>query len=534
MGQAINAAYGGLPDGTKYELINGMQLATAYYTNGLTISQNNERMTASAYVGQVAPAQSGYTKTAASLHTTHVAPANYLRPNAYNTLSELQTAILYGATHLTNSAARISDLNTYVGTMLGATVSGTGVFTSGSPGVVNWTGHGLSNGNTVVAYTDGSLFTGLAERILYYVSVVDADHLNLSLSNGGALINFTGSQSGTHSIAVANLNNFDAPVVSAIEQAFATWASGYTNNAGNPVGLTFYEGGWSPDLATVQDATTTVSAASNAANCVVTVGTNTTLVGGSSVAGVGAQVGGAVSFASIGGMTQLNTTTFSATFAGGGSANITGVNSLILNQAVSFLQTSGNDFHLPSEITAGAPYYVVSTGNPFQISTTRGGPALTTAGGSIGFGVVASPGWFVTAVAGQQITLDVDSSAFGAYTSGGTLTYNRSLQQVNQLRADGRLAPDLQGIVYGNTSPVPSVFASITAAGGVYPSKFQLSGVLEAWGALQPSIYNSYPTTGEWKAIQNFSPGYNFLLKRDMQEPETANDNDPMFLEKAA
>lgn len=509
LGQAINAVYGGLPDGTKYKLVNGMQADSAYNSAVLSVGQNNERMTAASYVAQAAPAQSGYTKSAASNWTTHVAPANYIRTDTYNKLSELQLAILYGATNITNSAARTANLNTYVSGLLLASTNGTGVFTSGSPGVVNWTAHGLSNGNTVIVYTFGSLFTGLTPRGLYYVSVVDADHFNLSLSNGGALVNFTGSQSGSHTVALTSLNDFDANKVAALSQAFATWAAGYTNNAGNPVGLTFYEGGWSPDLATAQNATTTVTAATNAANAVVTIGSNTTLPNGSSVSGVAAQVGGAVGFASVGGMTQLNTSTFSATFAGGGSANISGTNSLILNQGVSFLQTQGVDFRLPPEIIPGAPYYVVSTGNPFQISATRGGSPITIAGGSVGFGVVASPCWFVTNVAGQNITLDVDSSAFGAYTSGGTLTYDRSLQQLNQLRANGRLAPDLQGIVYGNTSPIPSVFASIAAAGGVFPSKFELSGVLEAWGALQPSIYDAYPTTGEWMAYKNFSPLYN-------------------------
>ena len=530
LGQAINAVYGGLPDGTKYHLVNGVQMASAYNTSASSIFVNNERMTASSYVGQAAAAQSGYTKSAASNWTTHVAPANYLRPNTYNTLSELQTGIIYGS-NLTSAAARSANLNTYANDLLSATVSGTGIFTLGSPGVLNWPSHGLTNGASITVYTSGSLFTGLTPRGLYYVSVIDADHLNLSLSNGGALINFTGSQSGSHIVSAAPLRDFGAPVVSAIMQAFATWAAGYTNNAGNPVGLTFYEGGWSPDTSG-SDATTTVTAATNAASAVVTVGANTTIPNGSSVVGVAAQVGGAVSFSSIGGMTQLNTSTFSATFAGGGSANISGTNSLILNQAVSFLQTQGDDFRLPPEITPGAPYYVVSTGNPFQISATRGGAAITTAGASIGFGVVASPGWFVTNVAGQNLTLDVDSSAFGAYTSGGTLTYNRSAMQVSRLRSDGRLAPDLQGIVYGNTSPIPSVLASIAAAGGAFPSKFELSGVLEAWGALQPSIYDPYPTTGEWKAFQNFSPAYNFLLKRDLNP--TSNDNDPMWLEKAA
>lgn len=510
LGQAVNAVYGGTPDGTKYQLINGMQVAAGYYFDCCNnVTQNNQRMTSSVYVAQAAPAQSGYTKTAASLYTTHVSPANYYTPyGSYNLLSELQTAILYGATNVGNSAAQTANLNTYANTSVGATISGSGIFTLASPGVVNWTGHPFVQNDQVVVYTQGTLPTGLAPRTGYWVNVVNANSFNLMPSKNGTPINFTGSQSGQHSVSNSNFRGFNVSAVAAQIQAYATWGAGFTNNAGNPVGITFYEGDWSPDTGS-SDATTTITAITNAANAVVTVGANTTLGSGSSVAGVGAQVGGSVSFSSVGGMTQLNTSTFTPTFTAGGSANITGANSLILNQAVSFLQTAGPNFRLPPEITAGAPYYVVSTGNPFQISRTRGGAAITIAGSSsYSFGIVAYPGWFVTNVAGQNITLDVDSTAFGAYTSGGTLTYTNSAKQVTRLRVDGRLAPDLEGIVYGNTWPVPSLYASITAAGGVFPSKYLLNGSEDAWSALQPNIYVPYPTTGEWIAIKNFSPTY--------------------------
>lgn len=534
LGQAVNAVYGGQPDGTKYWLVNGMQAASAYYFDaGNTVTQNNQRMTASNYVGQAAPAQSGYIKAAASNYTTHVAPANYYTPfGMYQKLNELQTAILYGASHANSPASRAADLNSYANSAVGATTSGSGIFTIASPGIVNWTGHPFVTNDMVVVYTQGTLPTGLATRVGYWVNVIDANSFNLKPSKGGALINFTGSQSGQHSISDANFRGFNVSAVAAISQAFVDWAGGYTNNAGNTVKVTYYEGDWSPDTGG-GDATTTVTAATNAANAVVTIGANTTLGSGASVAGVGAQVGGSVNFSSIGGMTQLNTSTFTPTFVAGGSANITGANSLILNQAVTFTQQFNTDFQVPPEIVAGTPYYVVSTGNPFQISATRGGSPITFAGStSYSFGIVATPGWFVTNVAGQNITLDVDSSAFGAYTSGGTMTYTASARQVTMLRVNGRLASDLEGIVYGNTWPVPSLYASLAASGGVFPSKYLLSGTLDAWSALQPNVYLPYPTTGEWIANRNFSPGYNFLLKRDLDP--ASNDNDPMWLEKAA
>ena len=71
-------------------------------------------------------------------------------------------------------------------------------FTIASPGVVNWTSHGLSAGNLVVFSTAGSLPTGLTAGVPYYVLSpgLSANSFEVSATNGGAAINFTGVATG--------------------------------------------------------------------------------------------------------------------------------------------------------------------------------------------------------------------------------------------------------------------------------------------------------------------------------------------------
>lgn len=66
-----------------------------------------------------------------------------------------------------------------------------------SPGVVNWTGHGLVNGAQVAFETTGSLPTGIAVGTIYYVTNASTNSFNVAATPGGAAINFTGSQTGT-------------------------------------------------------------------------------------------------------------------------------------------------------------------------------------------------------------------------------------------------------------------------------------------------------------------------------------------------
>lgn len=53
--------------------------------------------------------------------------------------------------------------------------------------------HGLSNGNTVKLFTTGSLPAPLSTEKIYYVSVVDGNGFNVSESEGGPLVEVTGS-----------------------------------------------------------------------------------------------------------------------------------------------------------------------------------------------------------------------------------------------------------------------------------------------------------------------------------------------------
>lgn len=72
--------------------------------------------------------------------------------------------------------------------------------TIASPGVVTWTGHGLQAGAGVVFTTTGALPTGITSGTRYYVisASLAADSFQFSTSAGGAAVNTSGSQSGTH------------------------------------------------------------------------------------------------------------------------------------------------------------------------------------------------------------------------------------------------------------------------------------------------------------------------------------------------
>lgn len=77
----------------------------------------------------------------------------------------------------------------------------TATVTIASPGVITCTAHGLTVGRRVGFTTTGALPTGITASTIYYVqSVPTADTLTLSATSGGAVINTSGSQSGTHTL----------------------------------------------------------------------------------------------------------------------------------------------------------------------------------------------------------------------------------------------------------------------------------------------------------------------------------------------
>lgn len=79
-----------------------------------------------------------------------------------------------------------------------AQITSTVTMTIASPCVVTWTSHGLANGEAVQFVTSGALPTGLSASVTYYVVSTAANTFSVATTPGGAAINTSGSQSGTH------------------------------------------------------------------------------------------------------------------------------------------------------------------------------------------------------------------------------------------------------------------------------------------------------------------------------------------------
>lgn len=86
-------------------------------------------------------------------------------------------------------------------TLASAIKAGTVTMTIASPCVVTWTGNTLSENDAVCITTTGALPTGLTATTVYYVKNHGGGNtFNLSATPGGAAINTSGTQSGTHTM----------------------------------------------------------------------------------------------------------------------------------------------------------------------------------------------------------------------------------------------------------------------------------------------------------------------------------------------
>lgn len=92
---------------------------------------------------------------------------------------------------------------------LSGTSKGAVTISIASPGVVTCTAHGLVANTPVLLTTTGALPTGLTANTIYYVRNPATDTFELSATSGGASINTTGTQSGTHTL-LANPNKGNA------------------------------------------------------------------------------------------------------------------------------------------------------------------------------------------------------------------------------------------------------------------------------------------------------------------------------------
>ncbi len=86
-------------------------------------------------------------------------------------------------------------------------VSKTFTVTIATPGVISATAHGFIAGDPVAFSTTGALPTGIVANTIYYVTATSlaSGTLTVSATLGGAAINTTGTQSGTHTIYSALL-----------------------------------------------------------------------------------------------------------------------------------------------------------------------------------------------------------------------------------------------------------------------------------------------------------------------------------------
>jgi microcystin-dependent protein len=79
-------------------------------------------------------------------------------------------------------------------------ILGAATISIASPGDVTLNGHGLSNGDRIRLFTTGALPTGLNVNTDYYLVSATANTFQLASTPGGAAINTSGSQSGTHTV----------------------------------------------------------------------------------------------------------------------------------------------------------------------------------------------------------------------------------------------------------------------------------------------------------------------------------------------
>lgn len=97
--------------------------------------------------------------------------------------------------------------------------------TIASPAVITSFDHGLVNNEPLTFSTDGALPTGLGAGTIYYVKNKTDDTFEVSLTPGGAVINTSGSQSGSHLI------NLTARIQGCTRGAIGTQAAVHDDDA---------------------------------------------------------------------------------------------------------------------------------------------------------------------------------------------------------------------------------------------------------------------------------------------------------------
>jgi hypothetical protein len=214
-----------------------------------------------------------------------------------------------------------------------------------------------------------------------------------------------------------------------------------------------------------------------------------------------AQPGMLVTLAAVTGMTQLNCGNGFPVFTSGVADVSWTAHNLNVNQRVQF---GGNN--LPSNITAGQAYYVISTNlttNTFEFSATRGGSPIVPNASASSNVTVFSAFTVISTAAGSGMgfnnltTIDVNSSTYPAATSVPFVNFPNSLTIVNNFRTATLLqATDLQAQMLAS-------YNTFVADGGSFPAQYEISGTGSIWPPIQPDIWGTQG--GELAAITQFN-----------------------------
>ena len=143
VGQAVSTVYSA--DRSKYQVICGVQTGLGD-TSG-NRANSDPRLESPGYLGQVAPPQSPYTKSAAKTWVTHICVANYVTPSRYGTSQEVIDGWGYTVLGTTSVAADYAD----------KVADATGLFTT--PAILtlmgNWKSWAQSHSIQKMAFYEG-------------------------------------------------------------------------------------------------------------------------------------------------------------------------------------------------------------------------------------------------------------------------------------------------------------------------------------------------------------------------------------------
>lgn len=261
IGQDLNSVWPGDVNGVKYKVLCGCQA-----TNFAAPTQNDPRLKSTKYLTQTP--QAGYLADPAYKWCTSVTLASYINPWQYGYNQECQLAFSY---YVTNSSTG-TDPATYVNGLGGGgicTVSGT-TFTMN--------GHGFVANQAVAPLVSfpGTFPTGISGAQLYILpSGLTANTFQVATSEGGAAISASG---GTGTFYICPGAGSNAPNVftqKILYQNAASWAANISGVNNNVKFICTYEGGYAPVYPNGSNCTSTITGATNANPCVLTLPTAT-------------------------------------------------------------------------------------------------------------------------------------------------------------------------------------------------------------------------------------------------------------------